>query len=262
MRDKNLWKNPDIFSPENFLDENGEFVSNEAFIPYGMGPRVCLGQNLADLELKIAMCELVRKFKISCAEKIDLDKKVQRITCAPYPHKYTFTTRWRRFKEPSDEELIISVKNSGTDHHTKQMNPIKTTLCLLIKYILIVRNSINNNRMRLWLNSSLLEIHFTSHLNETNRFMKVSKPTVTTVWLGLLTSKVLMASLLPPNPSARPAVTASSYRSLNALTEVEEPAGMGESLGTGAHRHRSILPPGVKYVPGPRVLRRILSNRS
>ena len=59
-----------------------------------------------------------------------------------------------------------------------------------------------------------------------------------------------------------PGVTASCYRSLNALTEVEEPAGMGESLGTGAHRHRSILPPGVKCVPGPRVLRRILSNRS
>ena len=57
-------------------------------------------------------------------------------------------------------------------------------------------------------------------------------------------------------------VTASCYRSLNTLTEVEEPAGMGESLGTGAHRHRSILPPGVKYVPGPRLLRRILSNRS
>ena len=45
-------------------------------------------------------------------------------------------------------------------------------------------------------------------------------------------------------------VTASSYRSLNALTEVEEPAGMGESLGTGAHRHRSILPPGVEIRPG------------
>ena len=59
-----------------------------------------------------------------------------------------------------------------------------------------------------------------------------------------------------------PSVTASSYRSLNTLTELEEPAGMDESLGTGAHRHRSILPPGVKYVPGPRVLRRILSNRS
>ena len=64
------------------------------------------------------------------------------------------------------------------------------------------------------------------------------------------------------NQSENQFVTASCYRSLNALTEVEEPAEMGGSLGTGAHRQRSILPPGVKYVPGPRVLRRILSNRS
>ena len=36
-------------------------------------------------------------------------------------------------------------------------------------------------------------------------------------------------------------VTASCYRLLNALTEVEEPEEMGKSHGTGAHRHRSIL---------------------
>ena len=44
-------------------------------------------------------------------------------------------------------------------------------------------------------------------------------------------------------------VTASACRSLNTLTEVEEPAGMGKSLGTGAHRHRSILPPGCEIRP-------------
>ena len=49
--------------------------------------------------------------------------------------------------------------------------------------------------------------------------------------------------------SIKTSVTASCYRSLNALTEVEEPAEMGESLRTGAHRHRSILPPG-KIRPG------------
>ena len=49
---------------------------------------------------------------------------------------------------------------------------------------------------------------------------------------------------------------------LNTLTEVEEPAEMGKPLGTGAHRHKSVLPPGVKYVPRPWVLRRKLSNRS
>ena len=57
-------------------------------------------------------------------------------------------------------------------------------------------------------------------------------------------------------------VTASCCRSLNTVTEVEEPAKMGKSLMSGAHRHRSILPPGVIYDPRPRVLRRILSNRS
>ena len=57
-------------------------------------------------------------------------------------------------------------------------------------------------------------------------------------------------------------VTASSERLLNALIEVEEPVEMGVSLGTGSHRHRSILPQGVKYVPRPWVLRRIPSNQS
>ena len=44
-------------------------------------------------------------------------------------------------------------------------------------------------------------------------------------------------------------VTASCYRSLNALTEVEDPEEIGKSLWTGTHRHRSILPPRVKDVP-------------
>ena len=50
--------------------------------------------------------------------------------------------------------------------------------------------------------------------------------------------------------------------SLNALIEVEELVEMCASLGTGAHRHRSILPPGVKYIPGPWGRRRIPSYRS
>ena len=43
--------------------------------------------------------------------------------------------------------------------------------------------------------------------------------------------------------SKRLLVTTSCYRSLNALTEVEEPAEMGDSLRKDAHRHRSILAP-------------------
>ena len=75
LRDPKLWKHPRTFNPENFLDQNGKFQSNEAFIPYGMGPRACLGQNFADLELKITICELTRKFRVSSDDNIDLNKK-------------------------------------------------------------------------------------------------------------------------------------------------------------------------------------------
>ena len=52
MRQPHLWKYPDQFNPENFLDDKGKFVNNEAFVPYGLGPRICLGRAPKKLEQK------------------------------------------------------------------------------------------------------------------------------------------------------------------------------------------------------------------
>lgn len=93
MSDEKHWKNPKKFDPENFLNEKGQFEKNDAFIPYGVGPRVCLGQHLADLELKIFMFEIVRKFKISSPDNIDLENRIQKVTSAPYPYNYRFEVR-------------------------------------------------------------------------------------------------------------------------------------------------------------------------
>ena len=93
MHDDKLWKHPDQFSPENFLDSDGKFVNNEGFLPYGLGPRICVGQTLADLELKIVMCEFIRRFKITSANEIDFEKKVQGLTCSPEAYEYTFVPR-------------------------------------------------------------------------------------------------------------------------------------------------------------------------
>lgn len=93
LRDKTHWKHPDSFCPEHFLDEDGNVTTNKAFVPYGIGPRVCLGQHLADLELKVFMIELVRRFKIVSTDQVDLTKVVHKITCGPKLYNYKFLPR-------------------------------------------------------------------------------------------------------------------------------------------------------------------------
>ncbi|KAI4901240.1 hypothetical protein NFI96_031717, partial [Prochilodus magdalenae] len=65
MTDKEHWKYPDTFSPENFLDEKGQFCKNDAFLPFSLGPRVCLGEALARTELFIFFTSLLQRLKFS-----------------------------------------------------------------------------------------------------------------------------------------------------------------------------------------------------
>uniref|UniRef100_A0A3B3XJQ9 Cytochrome P450 n=1 Tax=Poecilia mexicana TaxID=48701 RepID=A0A3B3XJQ9_9TELE len=62
LREEGQWKFPHEFNPENFLNEKGEFVKPEAFMPFSAGPRMCLGEGLARMELFLITVTLLRKF--------------------------------------------------------------------------------------------------------------------------------------------------------------------------------------------------------
>ncbi|XP_043935453.1 cytochrome P450 2F2-like [Protopterus annectens] len=63
LHDESQWKHPHEFNPSNFLNDKGEFLKPEAFIPFGAGLRVCLGENLAWVELFFFFVTLLKNFE-------------------------------------------------------------------------------------------------------------------------------------------------------------------------------------------------------
>ncbi|XP_010870782.1 cytochrome P450 2C31 isoform X3 [Esox lucius] len=65
LKDKDHWKYPDTFNPANFLDEKGQFCKNESFLAFSLGPRVCLGEQLARMELFVVFTALLQRLHFS-----------------------------------------------------------------------------------------------------------------------------------------------------------------------------------------------------
>uniref|UniRef100_H0XIH3 Cytochrome P450 family 2 subfamily J member 2 n=2 Tax=Otolemur garnettii TaxID=30611 RepID=H0XIH3_OTOGA len=86
-RDPAEWATPDTFNPEHFL-ENGQFKKREAFLPFSIGKRVCLGEQLARTELFIFFTCLMQKFTFRPPDNEKLSPKFRMgVTLSPVKHR-------------------------------------------------------------------------------------------------------------------------------------------------------------------------------
>ncbi|XP_046625289.1 cytochrome P450 4g15 [Neodiprion virginianus] len=63
-RQANIYPNPDVFNPDNFLPEKTANRHYYAFVPFSAGPRSCVGRKYAMLKLKIILSTILRNFRI------------------------------------------------------------------------------------------------------------------------------------------------------------------------------------------------------
>ncbi|NWU95821.1 CP2J2 protein, partial [Upupa epops] len=87
MFDKNEWETPDTFNPEHFL-KDGQFWKREAFMPFSLGKRACLGELLARAELFLFFTALMQKFTVQAPPGTTLGLGYSLgLTMAPEPYK-------------------------------------------------------------------------------------------------------------------------------------------------------------------------------
>nr|AGF69213.1 cytochrome P450 CYP6BW5v3 [Dendroctonus valens] len=79
QNDPEYYENPEVFDPERFSEENKKGRPEYAYLPFGAGPRACIGLRLGKLETKVGLITLLRKFKFTVNKKtpfpIEMDKR-------------------------------------------------------------------------------------------------------------------------------------------------------------------------------------------
>ena len=58
------WENPETFDPERFLPERSAGRARYAYIPFGGGPRTCVGNHFAMMEAQILLAMIVREQRL------------------------------------------------------------------------------------------------------------------------------------------------------------------------------------------------------
>ena len=66
-RHRALWADPDAFDPNRFLDGARERIDRFAYLPFGVGPRICIGATFALQEAAIVVATVMRHFTLELA---------------------------------------------------------------------------------------------------------------------------------------------------------------------------------------------------
>lgn len=79
--DETIYTKPGVFNPGRFSKDNMKDGHPFSFIPFSSGPRACIGSELAMMNLKITLVNLLRKFRFSVGSKTPFPLKFDKKSC-------------------------------------------------------------------------------------------------------------------------------------------------------------------------------------
>ena len=75
--DKKIWgEDAEEFKPERWESGDEHFFQKGGYIPFGLGPRQCIGMRLAYMEEKLLLCHILRKYTLETCQKTQIPSKL------------------------------------------------------------------------------------------------------------------------------------------------------------------------------------------
>lgn len=98
LHDSCYFEKPDDFNPDHFLDASGAVKKNDAFMPFSIGKRICLGEGIARTELFLFFTTILQNFSVAspmAPEDIDLTPQETGVGNVPPNYQIQFLPRQR-----------------------------------------------------------------------------------------------------------------------------------------------------------------------
>ncbi|XP_058496285.1 cytochrome P450 3A30-like isoform X1 [Solea solea] len=94
-RDPDSWPEPEEFKPERFSKENKQNIDPYTYLPFGAGPRNCIGMRFALMSMKLAAVTILQRFSFSVCEEteIPLEMDMQLLLMPKRPIKLKLVPR-------------------------------------------------------------------------------------------------------------------------------------------------------------------------
>ncbi|KAM4820705.1 cytochrome P450 3A6-like isoform 2-T2 [Thomomys bottae] len=74
--DAKYWPEPEEFRPERFSKKNKESINPYVYMPFGAGPRNCIGMRFALMNIKIALVRLMQNFSFQPCKETQIPLKL------------------------------------------------------------------------------------------------------------------------------------------------------------------------------------------